>query len=92
VRFRVSLRDAFLASAITHPIVTLATLAAREAPGGAWFIIVGAVAEIFAVLVEAWWIGRRAGLTPRRALVASIVANVASSAIGGLVYLATGWP
>lgn len=87
--FRVSPRDAFLASVITHPFVTLATLAA---PAGVWFIGVGVLAEICAVLVEAWWIHRRARFTPRRALLVSVVANVSSCAFGGLVYLVTGWP
>jgi hypothetical protein len=87
--FRISRRDAFLASAITHPVVTLTMLAA---PAGAWFVGIGALAEIFAVLAEAVWIHRRARLGTKRALVASIVANVTSSAVGGIVYLVTGWP
>jgi hypothetical protein len=82
--FGVTLRRAFLASAITHPIVTLAMFAAPSAS----FVVVGLVAEVFAVLFEAWWIRRHT----RRALVASVVANVASSALGGVVYLLTGWP
>lgn len=104
--FDVRLAIAFAASAITHPFVALVIPAALRAgyiaiqarsPGfelspDAYRASIGLVAEVFAVLVEAAWLARLGGLTARRAFVASLVANVASSSAGGLVYLLTGWP
>ena len=104
--FRVRLAVAFAASAITHPFVCfvfpwlwreayIALMRAR--PGfslsdAAYFLVFGAIAEPFAVAVEALWLHRAARLAPRRALLASIVANTASGLVGLVSSYATGWP
>lgn len=88
--YRSSLSVALLASAITHPVV--------------WFFFFGpwspfdaldyeprlVVAELFAWLVEAAWIA----LTTRRphALLWSLVANLASVAVGTLLRALFGFP
>lgn len=104
--FRVRLPVAFAASAITHPFVCfffpwlwekiyVALMVAH--PGfslsaTAYFVVFGAIAEPFAVVVEALWLRRAARLSPRRALVASVVANTASGLTGLVCSWATGWP
>lgn len=81
-----SWRGAFAASALTHPVV--------------WFVIfpglpVGyvekvAVAEVFAVLVEALWL--RGALKRPRALAWSLAANGLSFGLGMLSRWLFGWP
>lgn len=103
--FRVRFAVAFAASAITHPLVAFAipslwayVIPAAESAFGhtlsddAYFVGYGAVAETFAIVAEAVWLAWRTNLTLRRAFVASLVANVASASIGGLIYLITGYP
>lgn len=102
---RVRLGVAFAASAITHPVVVfviptlwshayVVALGAGAKPLSplAYFIVYGVIAETFAIAVEASWLAWRGNLPWRRALVASLLANAASSSIGGLSYLAFGWP
>jgi hypothetical protein len=72
-------------SALTHPIVWF--VAPRVIPAG-WTVRV-AVAETFAVLVEAVWL-RAFGV--RRAFWWSLLANASSLATGLLVRAAFGWP
>jgi hypothetical protein len=104
--FRVRLRVAFAASAITHPVVCfvfpvlwraiyLAAVTGHPSwtlSPGAYFVGYGALAEPFAVVVEAAWLIWRARLAPRRAFVASIVANTASALAGLVCSWLTGWP
>jgi hypothetical protein len=104
--FRVRFAVAFAASAMTHPLVCflfpwlwrriyVALMLAR--PGfslsdTAYFLVFGALAEPFAIVVEALWLHRAARLSGRGALVASIVANTASGLAGLACSWATGWP
>lgn len=104
--FRVRPWVAFGASAITHPIVVfviprlwgaLYLAAVSGSPGrvlspDAYFVVYGVLAETFAIVTEALWLAWRADLGAKRALVVSLVANVASSATGGICYLVTGYP
>lgn len=70
---------AFLASALTHPIVWFVFPAVMPDAWGYWPMV--AAAEVFAVGAEALWL-RRFGV--RRALMWSFLAN-ASSAVCGLL-------
>lgn len=104
--FRVRLPVAFAASAITHPLVCfvfpalwravyLAAVTAHPSwalSADAYFVGYGALAEPFAVLVEAAWLAWRARLPPRRALLASVAANTASGLLGLLCSWLVGWP
>ncbi|MEJ7734363.1 MAG: hypothetical protein WKG00_34850 [Polyangiaceae bacterium] len=97
---------AFGASAITHPVVVFVIpsiwrrlyqlvqmrVAGFELSDTAYSVSYGVLAESFAVLAEAGWLFWRTDLGKRRVLLLSMVANVASSSAGGLVYLLTGWP
>ena len=104
--FGVSLAVAFGASAITHPIVCfvipwvwerlyVAAITAR--PGmalsaNAYFVAYGALAESFAVVVEALYLARWARLDARRAALASLAANTASGLVGLACSGLFGWP
>jgi hypothetical protein len=104
--FGVRPATAFGASAITHPIVVfvmpylweklyLMVITAR--PGlalgaDAYFVGYGALAESFAVVVEALYLMRWARLGAKRAAVASLAANTASGVVGLICSALTGWP
>ncbi|MCW5832919.1 MAG: hypothetical protein KIS78_10960 [Labilithrix sp.] len=104
--FGAPLRLAFAASLVTHPFASvmvpelwrwiygsaIARSAAFVLPELAYYAVGGAMAETFAVVVEAWMLHRFARWTARKAFSASLVANAASVAAGGLAYLVTGWP
>jgi len=104
--FRVRLWVAFAASTITHPIVVfvipklwamaylalIGAFAPRTLSPDAYFVIYGALAETFAIAVEAAWLAWRARFGLRKAFVVSLLTNVASSSVGGLCFLVTGWP
>lgn len=83
-RATASWRVAFFASALTHPVVwflfPLLSLAY-------WPMV--ALAELFAVLVEAWWL-RAHGVS--RALLWSLVVNGTSASVGLLLRAAFGVP
>lgn len=76
---------AAIASLITHPFVWMGVLATAGLPYAGR---VG-VAEVFAVSVEAWWLGRQG---VRRPWVASLTANAASVAAGAALRAAWDWP
>lgn len=104
--YGVRLPVAFGASAITHPLVVFAVwpawgwlhgALARAVPGlwlgdTAYFIVYGALAETFAVVVEAAYLARWAQLGFARALRAALVVNGASAGVGLLCSWLTGWP
>ncbi|MBL8359834.1 MAG: hypothetical protein JNN18_05015 [Rubrivivax sp.] len=74
---RASWAGALLASALTHPLVWFVFPALFEDALGYWPMV--ALAEVFAVGVEAAWLAHRGA---RRPLVWSAVANAASVAVG----------
>lgn len=76
---------AFAASAITHPIVWF--VIPRLIPGD--YLTMVAIAEAFAVLVEALWL-RAWGL--ERPLTWALFANAASLSVGLLSRRMFGWP
>jgi hypothetical protein len=84
-RFVPALLVAFGASALTHPIVWF--VAPRVFPSS--YVLMVAVAEAFAVLVEAAWL-RAFGL--RRALLWALFANAASVLVGLGLRRMFGWP
>jgi hypothetical protein len=104
--FRVRLSIALLASTITQPIVCFVFpviverlyLSARGAfpsfslSDTPYFVVYGAIAETFAVVVEAILIVRTAKIGRWRALLASIVANSASGLVGLICSWLTGFP
>jgi hypothetical protein len=104
--FRVRLAVAFAASAITHPFVCflfpwlwreiyVALMLAHPGfslPDAVYFLVFGAIAEPFAIVVEALWLHRAARLPGRRALLASTAANAASGLAGLACSYVTGWP
>ena len=103
--FGVRLGVAFGASAITHPVVCfvipklweamyLAAIlrGAGELSPTAYFVTYGALAESFAVVVEAFYLLRVARLAPRRALLASVAANAASGLTGLACSYLLGYP
>ncbi|XXF77428.1 hypothetical protein P2318_30905 [Myxococcaceae bacterium GXIMD 01537] len=73
-------RTAFLASALTHPVVWFGFPLLREVGLGYWGMV--AVAEVFAVGAEALWL-RAQGI--RRPLAWSVVANATSVLVGLLL-------
>lgn len=74
-------RTAFGASALTHPFVWFAFPWLQHAWGMPYTRWV-ALAEVFALLVEAALLARAEKLPPGRALLASLVANGASFGLG----------
>jgi hypothetical protein len=84
-RWQGALLVAFAASAITHPIVwfVMPRLVSSS------YVLMVAIAEAFAVLVEAAWL-RGFGL--RRALWWALFANAASVLVGLGLRRAFGWP
>jgi hypothetical protein len=86
-----SLRVGFFASAITHPVVWFVFPALRALfdPGfvSSGYVVMVALAETFAVLVEAWWL-RLNGV--KRAFWWSLGANTFSATCGLLLRAATG--
>jgi hypothetical protein len=79
-----SWRVAFFASALTHPVVWFLF---PLLPLAYWPMV--ALAELFAVLAEAWWL-RAHGVS--RALLWSLAANGASATVGLLSRAAFGVP
>jgi hypothetical protein len=77
---------AFAASAITHPIVWF--VVPRLWLGGSYLAMVVA-SEIFAITVEAAWLGSYGA---RRPALWSLVANAASVAVGLTLRHTVGWP
>lgn len=104
--FGASLRLAFAVSLVTHPFASVIVpelwrwiygaaidrSAAFVLSELAYYAVSGAMAETLAVVIEAWMLHRWGGWTARKALGASLIANAASVAAGGLSYLVTGWP
>jgi len=97
--FGVPLWAAFVASALTHPVVVwvmphvwdgIYVRLSFDLSPNVYFLGYGVLAETFAIVAEAVWLRR--WLPPRRALVASLVANLTSCTAGGLCWLVTGWP
>jgi len=80
-----AIATAFAASALTHPIVWF--VMPELIPGD--YMIMVAVAELFAVVVEAAWLWAF-GL--RRALLWALFANAASVCLGLLSRRIFGWP
>jgi hypothetical protein len=76
-----------MASTLTHPVVWFVFPQLYERGLGYWEMV--AVAETFAVGVEALWLVARG---VRRALAWSLLANAASVAVGLLVRELFGWP
>ncbi len=74
-----SWKTALLASTITHPVVWFVFPSLLHIGFGYWGMIAGA--EVFAVVVEAWWLHRN---SVPRALLWAFIAN-ATSATGGLL-------
>ncbi len=87
-RVPVRLALAFAASLITHPFVWFGfPYVGRALASGYWVTV--AVAELFAITVEALFLSR-VGL--KRAWLWAIVANVASASLGLLSRYLFGWP
>ena len=80
-------RTAFLASALTHPVVWFVFPRLLRAELGYWSMV--AMAEIFAVGAEALWLHANG---VRRALPWSLLANATSFGCGLLIRAAFGWP
>jgi hypothetical protein len=78
---RVGWGKALAASTITHPFVWFVFPPLAERFGIA-YLPYAVVSELFAWLVEAFFFARYAGVKPGRALLASLVANGASVALG----------
>lgn len=75
------------ASAITHPLVWFVIPEVTQAFGIGWWTTV-AIAETFAVLVEAGWL---ASFGARRALLWSLTANGVSFSLGLVGYVLLRW-
>ena len=84
-----SLRVAFLASAMTHPIVWFVFPVLME--HGLPYVWMVVFAELFAVLAEAAWLHFN-GIPRARALLWSLAANTFSATLGFVLRALVGFP
>ncbi len=82
-----SWRVGFFASAITHPVVWFVFPVLMTVGVGYWPMV--ALAEAFAVGVEAWWLWHHG---VRRPLLWSLLANATSAGLGLLLRASFGVP